>query len=70
MITIPASRSTTRYGVSPAMGPDAETYEGYLGFPASRGVEIVLVDDPDCKAPIRESQQRSAQVWSEDIGGR
>jgi cytosine/creatinine deaminase len=52
------------------MGPDAETYEGDLGFPASRGVEIVLVDDPDCKAPMREFQQRSAQVWSEDIGGR
>ena len=49
---------------------DAETYEGDLGFLASRGVQIVLLDDPDCKAAVREFQQRSAQVWNEEIGGR
>jgi tRNA(Arg) A34 adenosine deaminase TadA/RimJ/RimL family protein N-acetyltransferase len=49
---------------------EAETYEGDLGFLAGRGVEIVLLDDPDCKAAMREFQQRYPQVWSEDIGGR
>jgi cytosine/creatinine deaminase len=49
---------------------EAETYAGDLGFLADRGVQIVLLDDPDCKAVMREFQQRYPQVWSEDIGGR
>src|SRR5271170_3484240 len=49
---------------------EAETYEGDLGFLAGRGVDIVLLDDPDCKAAMREFQERYPQVWSEDIGGR
>ena len=39
-------------------------------FLAGGGVEIVLLDDPDCKAAMREFQQRYPQIWSEDIGGR
>jgi cytosine/creatinine deaminase len=49
---------------------EAETYAGDLAFLAGRGVEIVLLDDPDCKAAMREFQQRYPRVWSEDIGGR
>jgi cytosine/creatinine deaminase len=49
---------------------EAETYEGDLGFLAGRGVQVVLLDDPDCQAAMREFQQRYPQVWSEDIGGR
>jgi creatinine deaminase len=49
---------------------EAETYAGDLGFLTDRGVQIVLLDDPDCKAAMREFQQRYPQVWSEDIGGR
>ena len=49
---------------------EAQTFEGDLGFLADRGVQIVLLDDPDCKAAMREFQERYPQVWSEDIGGR
>jgi cytosine/creatinine deaminase len=49
---------------------EAETYEGDLGFLAGRGVEVVLLADPDCVAVMREFQQRFPEVWSEDIGGR
>ena len=49
---------------------EAETYAGDLAFLADRGVEVVLLDDPGCKAAMREFQQRYPQVWSEDIGGR
>ena len=49
---------------------EAQTFAGDLAFLADRGVEIVLLDDPDCKAAMREFQQRYPQVWSEDIGGR
>ena len=49
---------------------EARTFEGDLDFLAGRGVEIVLLDDEDCKAVMREFQQRYPEVWSEDIGGR
>jgi cytosine deaminase len=49
---------------------EAETFEGDLGFLTGRGVEIVLLDDPGCKAVMREFQERYPEVWSEDIGGR
>ena len=49
---------------------EAQTFEGDLGFLADRGVQIVLLDDPGCKAVMREFQERYPQVWSEDIGGR
>jgi cytosine/creatinine deaminase len=49
---------------------EAETFAGDLDFLAGRGVEVLLLDDPDCKAAMREFQERYPQVWSEDIGGR
>jgi cytosine/creatinine deaminase len=49
---------------------EAETYPGDLSFLAGRGVEVVLLGDPDCVATMREFQQRYPEIWSEDIGGR
>ena len=49
---------------------EAQTFAGDLGFLVSRGVEIVLLDDPACVAAMAEFQQRYPDVWSEDIGGR
>jgi len=49
---------------------EAETFEGDLGFMTGRGVEIVLLEDEDCVAAMREFQRRYPEVWSEDIGGR
>jgi cytosine/creatinine deaminase len=49
---------------------EAETFAGDLDFLAVRGVQVLLLDDEECKAAMREFQQRYPQVWSEDIGGR
>jgi cytosine/creatinine deaminase len=49
---------------------EATTFEGDLDFLRSKGVEIVLLDDPACVAAMEEFQTRYPQVWSEDIGGR
>ena len=49
---------------------EAQTFEGDLGFLAGRGVEVVLFNDEDCVAVMREFQERYPEVWSEDIGGR
>ena len=49
---------------------EAETFAGDLGFLADGGVEIVLLDDENCWAAMREFHQRYPEIWSEDIGGR
>jgi cytosine/creatinine deaminase len=49
---------------------EAQTFAGDLDFLAGRGVEIVLLEDPDCVAVMAEFQRRYPEVWSEDIGGR
>src|ERR1700689_891629 len=49
---------------------EAETFVGDLDYLAVRGVQVLLLDDEDCKAAMREFQERYPQVWSEDIGGR
>jgi cytosine/creatinine deaminase len=49
---------------------EARTFGGDLDFLRSKGVEIVLLDDPSCVAAMEEFQTRYPQVWSEDIGGR
>jgi cytosine/creatinine deaminase len=49
---------------------EAQTFVGDLDFLVSRGVEIVLLEDPACVAVMKEFQQRYPEVWSEDIGGR
>jgi cytosine deaminase len=49
---------------------EARTFAGDLDFLRSKGVEIVLLDDPDCVAAMEEFQTRFPQVLSEDIGGR
>ena len=49
---------------------EAQTFAGDLDFLVSKGVEIVLLEDPACVAAMAEFQQRYPQVWSEDIGGR
>jgi len=49
---------------------EAHTFAGDLDFLVSKGVEIVLLEDPACVAAMQEFQQRYPQVWSEDIGGR
>jgi cytosine deaminase len=49
---------------------EATTFPGDLSFLASRGVEVVLLNDDRCTAAMREFQQLCPDVWSEDIGGR
>ena len=49
---------------------EATTFAGDLGYLASQGVDVVLLDDERCKAVMREFQERYPAVWSEDIGGR
>lgn len=47
---------------------EARTFPGDLDFLRSRGVEVVLLDDPECGALMRRFQQEHPEIWNEDIG--
>ncbi len=44
------------------------TFAGNEDFLRSRGVEVVVLDDPRCIALMTRFQQEYPAVWNEDIG--
>lgn len=44
------------------------TYMGAEELLRSRGVEVVVLDDPDCVALMREFIASNPTLWNEDIG--
>lgn len=44
------------------------TFMGNEALLRERGVEVVILDDPDCKALMDEFIRRYPAVWNEDIG--
>lgn len=46
---------------------EAENFVGGHERLAANGVEVVLVDDDDCKSLMREFMDRFPDVWAEDI---
>ncbi len=44
------------------------TFQGPEDYLRSRGVELVVVNDPECIRLMREFIQAQPQLWNEDIG--
>ncbi|MDH3472968.1 MAG: nucleoside deaminase [Rhodospirillales bacterium] len=42
-------------------------FEGDTGFLAERGVEVVMLDDPDCIALMERFIREKPELWNEDI---
>lgn len=57
-----------RFGISRVVIGEAATFHGGHDRPAGHGVEIVLLDDPECTAMMRAFTARHPQLWNEDIG--
>lgn len=47
---------------------EAETFVGGHDWLAELGVEVVLLDDPECKALLGEFIDTHPEIWNEDIG--
>lgn len=45
-----------------------QTFRGPEAYLQGRGVEIQVVDDPDCERLMSEFLQQHPQLWKEDIG--
>ena len=44
------------------------TYMGQEAYLRSRGVEVVVLDDPECGSMIESFISASPELWNEDIG--
>ncbi|MFC6067528.1 nucleoside deaminase [Streptomyces ochraceiscleroticus] len=57
-----------QFGISRVVIGEAETFHGGHDWLAEHGVEIVVVDDPECVAMMRAFIADRPELWHEDIG--
>ncbi|ATW49904.1 nucleoside deaminase [Streptomyces xantholiticus] len=57
-----------QFGISRVVIGEAETFRGGHDWLAANGVEIVLLDDSDCRAMMRDFVTARPELWHEDIG--
>jgi creatinine deaminase len=56
------------YGIRRVVIGENRTFQGPEAYLRTRGVELVLADDPACVAMMREFIAAHAELWNEDIG--
>jgi creatinine deaminase len=56
------------YGIPRVVVGENTTFYGGEDYLRSRGVEVVVVDDEQCKAMMRDFIAANPQLWNEDIG--
>ncbi|RFC72969.1 nucleoside deaminase [Streptomyces sp. AcE210] len=57
-----------QFGISRVVVGEARTFHGGHDWLAEHGVEIVVLDDPDCVAMMEEFIAARPELWNEDIG--
>ncbi|WNM29433.1 nucleoside deaminase [Streptomyces sp. Li-HN-5-11] len=57
-----------QFGISRVVVGEATTFHGGHDWLAAHGVEIVLVNAPECVALMRDFIDHHAALWKEDIG--
>ncbi|WP_455361303.1 nucleoside deaminase [Streptomyces sp. SYSU K21746] len=57
-----------QFGISRVVIGEAETFRGGQDWLAAHGVEILLLDDPECVALMRAFIRDRPALWNEDIG--
>jgi cytosine deaminase len=56
------------YGIPKVVIGENTTFMGEEGLLKSRGVEVVVVDDPTCKSMMETFIANHPALWNEDIG--
>ena len=56
------------YGIPRVVIGENSTFYGGEDYLRSRGVEVVVVDDEECKELMREFIAANPELWNEDIG--
>lgn len=56
------------YGIPKVVIGENETFLGGEALLKSNGVEVVVVDDQECKRLMKEFIKHKPELWNEDIG--
>ena len=59
-----------QFGVKRVVVGEDQNFPGNIEFLRSRGVDVRLVNDPDCIALMKKFIGQSPTLWDEDIAGR
>ena len=59
-----------QFGIPRVVVGEAVNFQGNVDFLRQHGVEVLVLDDPGCKALMREFIEKHPEVWDEDIAGR
>lgn len=62
------SGASLLYQIPKIVVGEHQTFQGPEDYVRSRGVELVILDDPDCIALMREFIAANPTLWNEDIG--
>jgi cytosine/creatinine deaminase len=57
-----------QFGISRVVIGEAVTFHGGHDWLAEHGVEIVVLDDAECVALMRDFIEKNPALWNEDIG--
>ncbi|MFI6877642.1 nucleoside deaminase [Streptomyces sp. NPDC050400] len=57
-----------QFGISRVVVGEARTFHGGHDWLAEHGVEIVLLDDPECVGLMEDFIAAKPELWNEDIG--
>ena len=58
-----------QFGIGRVVVGDARNLAGMMDFLRQRGVEVVLLDAPDCVALMARFIAEKPTLWDEDIAG-
>ena len=56
-----------QFGIPRVVIGENQTFEGNIDFLRERGVEVILVQDPDCIALMTRFIREKPALWNEDI---
>jgi cytosine/creatinine deaminase len=62
------SGATLLYGIPRIVIGENRTFRGPEDYVRSRGVDLTIVDDPECVRLMREFIAAKPELWNEDIG--
>ncbi|MFJ7066362.1 nucleoside deaminase [Streptomyces sp. NPDC101115] len=57
-----------QFGISRVVVGEARTFHGGHDWLAEHGVEVLVLDDPECTSLMREFIEKHPALWNEDIG--
>jgi creatinine deaminase len=62
--------TVVQFGVRRVVVGENRNFPGNIDFLREHGVDVLLMDDPDCIALMRRFIEERPDLWDEDIAGR